>query len=145
MEEEALFRLVRAQVVGALEALAAGGPRTYSLRNEQWDTLEEDLEEALAREGRKAAIRLDAVRFDEASEQAVREAMGEKYTDLGKTLRAPVDEPIMIGGPAAYPQTPGGFGLYRMGETPPRVCPQCGHTEPLHANFCTQCGAQLPR
>lgn len=147
-EEEALFRLVRAQVVGALEALAADGTRTYSLRSGQWDALEEALEEALAREGRKAAIRLDAVRFDEATEKALKEVMREKYAHLAETLRAPVDEPIMIDGPAAYPQTPAGFGLglYRMGETPPfakRVCPRCGHSEPPQANFCTRCGAKL--
>ena len=146
-EEDELRRLVRAQVVGALEALAADGTRTCSLCGEQWDALEEALEEALAREGRKAAIRLDAVRLDEASEKAVKEAFREKYARLGETLRAPADEPIMIDGPAAYPQTPGGFGLYRMGETPPilgaRACPNCGHAEPPQANFCTRCGAKL--
>ena len=145
-DEEETRRLVRMTAASALQTLLERGAWTWSDLSDRRETLEAAMEEALAAEGRRIAILLDAVVPDEATEQALKEKAKEKW-DGSPLPPPPVDSPMMDG-PGAYPP-PGsvGFGLYRVGETPPvpgpGACPRCGSANPPEANFCTQCGAKL--
>ena len=145
-DEDELRRQTRMAAVAALTALLESGPWTWSDLTDRREAVDEAMEEALSAEGRKMGIVLDAVVPDEATELALKEKMKAKWDGV-PFPPAPVDTPMMDG-PGAYPPVgSGGFGLYRMGETPkapgPRTCPRCGSLEPPEANFCTQCGAKL--
>ena len=130
----------------ALHTQLETGNWTWSDLEERREALEEAMEKTLADAGRRARISIADIVPDEPSAMAI----GEKRALLpGNSLPpAPVDSP-MIDGPGAYPQGPGGFGLCRIGETPPasegRACPNCGRTEPFYANYCTRCGTRLHR
>lgn len=142
-DPEGLCRQTRKAAAEALRTLLETNCWTWSDLERRRETLEEAMEEALAGEGRKMSLCFDDIQPDEASRRALCEIRAAQAPD---TLPpAPVDNP-MIDGPGAYPQGPGGFGLYR--ETPSlplRICPSCGRAEPPQANFCTQCGAKLSR
>ena len=145
-DEEALRRETRKAAAEAVKAAIEGGAWTWADLSDRREALETALEETLAAEGRRASISLDAVVPDEATELALKEKMKAKWDGV-PLPPAPVDSPMMDG-PGAYPPVgSGGFGLYRMGETPAiqaaKVCPRCGSSEPKEANFCTQCGMKL--
>ena len=145
-DHDELFRQIRMAAAAALQTQLETGNWTWSDLEERREALEEAMEEAMADAGRRARISIADIVPDELSAMAI----GEKRALLpGQSLPpAPVDSP-MIDGPGAYPQGPGGFGLYRMGETPPapedRACPNCGRAEPFYANYCTRCGTRLHR
>ncbi len=139
-------REIRRAAAAALQAQLEAGKWTWFELEKRREALEEAMEEALAGEGRRASINIEDIVPDEPSAKAILE---KRALLPGYSLPpAPVDSP-MIDGPGAYPQVPGGFGLYQMGETPPapegRVCPSCGSAEPPEAKYCTQCGAKLLR
>ena len=145
-DEDELRRETRAAAVSVLTVLLESGAWTWSDLTDRREAVDEAMEEALAAEGRRMSLRLDDVVPDEATELALKEKMKAKWDGV-PLPPAPVDSPMMDG-PGAYPPVgSGGFGLYRMGETPAifgtRTCPRCGSSEPKDAKFCTQCGAKL--
>ena len=145
-DEDELRRETRAAAVSVLTVLLESGAWTWSDLMDRREAVDAAMEETLAAEGRKIAVRLEDVVPDEAAEKALREKAKEKR-DGADIPPPPVDNPMMDG-PGAYPPVgSGGFGLFRMGETPPfpgpKACPRCGSLEPKEAIFCTRCGAKL--
>ncbi len=145
-DHDELFRQIRMAAAAALHTQLETGNWSWSELENRREALEEAMEKTLADAGLRVRISIADIVPDEPSAMAI----GEKRALLpGHSLPpAPVDSP-MIDGPGAYPQGPGGFGLYRMGETPPapedRACPNCGRAEPFYANYCTRCGTRLHR
>ena len=146
-DPEELRSQTRKAAAEALRAQLETNSWTWSDLEQRREALEEAMEEALAREGRKASLHFASIVPDEETVRALRE---KRSLLSGAPLPdPPVDSP-MYDGPGAWPSMDvGGFGPYLVGEMPPapedRRCPSCGHAEPYYANFCTQCGTKLPK
>lgn len=146
-EIEEWNREIRKATVAALQAQLETGRWIWSDLEKRREALAEAMEETLAGTGRRVRVNIADIVPDELSAKAITE---KRALLPGYSLPpAPVDSP-MIDGPGAWPtEGSGGFGLYRVGETPPapegRTCPNCGKGEPFFANYCTQCGTKLQR
>lgn len=111
-------RELRRAAAAILQAQLETGRWTWSDLEKRREALEKAMEEVLAGKGRRAGISIEDIVPDEPSAKAI----GEKRALLpGYSLPpAPVDTP-MFDGPGAYPQGPGGFGLYRVGRNAARA------------------------
>ncbi len=146
-DPEELRRQTRMAAAEALRAQLETNSWTWSDLEKRRESLEEAMEEALARNGRKASLHFASIVPDEETVKALRE---KRSLLSGASLPPPPADGPMYDGPGAWPTMDvGGFGPYLLGETPPapedRRCPSCGHAEPYYANFCTQCGTKLPK
>ncbi len=146
-DPEELRRQTQKAAAEALRAQLETNSWTWSDLEKRRESLEEAMEEALARNGRKASLHFASIVPDEETVKALRE---KRSLLSGASLPPPPADGPMYDGPGAWPTMDvGGFGRYLVGETPPapgdRICPGCGNAEPFYANFCTQCGTRLPR